>query len=252
MDRNTYRDDYGPEEPETYWRRRVIAMVAGLGVLGLLVWALSGGGKPAGSPGTASGSTSAAAYPSTRASSSATALAGAVGAVHGLSSPSPSAAASGRSPGVKATATKKPAGTVAAASGTIAGRGGRCPADAVVLSLFATRSSYPKGQDPQFSLDAVSTVPGTCTLDAGPAQLHLVVMLEGRIIWDSADCAKSDETKTARLTRGVPVQESFSWNRTINLPGCVTLASSPRLGTYTAQAKTGAIVSDVRTFKLTR
>ena len=121
-----------------------------------------------------------------------------------------------------------------------------------MLSLFATQSSYPKGQDPEFSLDAVSTVPGTCTLDVGPAQLHLVVMSQGRVIWDSADCAKPNEAKTARLTRGVPVPESFTWNRTINLPGCVTLASSPREGTYTAQAKVGTIDSDVRTFKLTR
>ncbi len=121
-----------------------------------------------------------------------------------------------------------------------------------MLSLFATRSSYPKGQDPQFSLDAVSTVPGTCTLGVDPAQLHLVVKSEGRVIWDSADCAKPSGTKTARLTRGVPVQESVSWNRTINLPSCVTVASSPPLGTYTAQAMAGTIASDVGTFKLTR
>ena len=77
-------------------------------------------------------------------------------------------------------------------------------------------------------------------------------MSEGRVIWDSADCAKPSDTKTARLTRGVPVQESVSWNRTINLPGCVTVASSPPPGTYTARAKAGTIASDVRTFKLTR
>jgi hypothetical protein len=251
MDRNSYRDDNGTDEPGTYWPRRAIALVGGLGVLGLLIWAMSGsGGKPPASPATGSRSMSAAAYPSTPASPviSATAIsatAGADAAVPGLPSPSPSASGT-LSPGAKPAATSKPA-----AAGTTVLRGGRCPASAVVLSLFATRSSYPKGQDPQFSLDAVNTVPGTCTLGVGPAQLHLVVKSGGRVIWDSADCAKPNDTKTARLTRGVPVQEFVSWNRTINLPGCVTVASSPPLGTYTAQAMAGTIASDVGTFKLT-
>jgi len=246
MDRNSYRDDNGTDEPETYWPRRAIALVGGLGVLGLLIWAMSGsGGKPPASPGTGSRSMSAAAYPSTPASPAISGTAGADAAVPGLPSPSPSASGT-LCPGAKPAATSKPA-----VAGTTVLRGGPCPASAVVLSLFATRSSYPKGQDPQFSMDAVSTVRGTCTLGVGPAQLHLVVKSGGRVIWDSADCAKPNDTKTARLTRGVPVQESVSWNRTINLPGCVTVASSPPLGTYTAQAMAGTIASDVGTFKLT-
>ena len=258
MDRNTYRDNNETDEPETYWPRRAIAVVGGLGVLGLLIWAMSGGGgKPSASPGTGSSSMSAAAYPSTPASPAVSATAGADASIPGLASPSPSASGT-PSPGATSQPTSKvaAAGQTAsagtAAAGTTVLRGGRCPASAVVLSLFATRSSYPKGQDPQFSLDAVNTVPGTCTLDVDPAQLHLVVKSQGRVIWDSADCAKPSGTKTARLTRGVPVQESVSWNRVINLPSCVTVASLPPLGTYTAQAMAGTIASDVRTFKLTR
>ncbi len=67
MDRNTYRDDDDLDEPATYWWRRAVTLVAGLGVLGLVAWALSsGGGKPPGTPRTTpdSGSMSAAAYPS--------------------------------------------------------------------------------------------------------------------------------------------------------------------------------------------
>ena len=47
MDRNAYRDDNDTGQPDAYWRRRVIALVAGLTLLGLLAWAFSGGGKPA-------------------------------------------------------------------------------------------------------------------------------------------------------------------------------------------------------------
>ena len=47
MDRNAYRDDNDTDQPDAYWRRRVITLVAGLTLLGLLAWAFSGGGKPA-------------------------------------------------------------------------------------------------------------------------------------------------------------------------------------------------------------
>jgi hypothetical protein len=56
----------------------------------------------------------------------------------------------------------------------------------------------------------------------------------------------------AELRRGVPAQESLSWNRTISLPGCVTVASSARPGTYQVQARDTSVASPVRTFKLAR
>jgi hypothetical protein len=95
-----------------------------------------------------------------------------------------------------------------------------------------------------------SAAAGTCALDTSPSQMHLVVMASGRIIWDLADCAKSGQTQQAKLARGVPVQQGFTWNRSVTLPGCSTLASSAKAGTYTAQAKAGSVTSPVRTFKL--
>ena len=251
------------DEPAAYWWRRAVTLVAGLGVLGLLAWALSsGGGKPPGTPRTApdSGSMSAAAYPSGPApsvTSSVTSSASAGANVPGLTSPGISGLPSAPASGSSSSAAKKPAandkspGTgSAAASGTSSGRGGRCPSDAIVLSLFGGQSSYRGGQDPTFNLDAVSTAPGMCTFDVSPAQLDLVVMSSGRVIWDSADCARGGQSQLDRLTRGVPVQESFAWNRTITLPGCVTLASSARVGTYTAQVRAGAVASEALTFRL--
>ena len=47
-------------------------------------------------------------------------------------------------------------------------------------------------------------------------------------------------------------QGSLSWNRTISLPGCVTVASSARPGTYQVQARDTSVASPVRTFKLAR
>ena len=49
MDRNAYRDDNDTDQPDAYWRRRVLTLTAGLALLGVLAWAFSGGGggKPA-------------------------------------------------------------------------------------------------------------------------------------------------------------------------------------------------------------
>ena len=51
--REPYPDEHEPypDQPDTYWRRRAATLAAGLGVLGLLAWAFSGGGgKPAPAP----------------------------------------------------------------------------------------------------------------------------------------------------------------------------------------------------------
>ena len=43
-----------------------------------------------------------------------------------------------------------------------------------------------------------------------------------------------------------------AWNRTISLPGCVTVASSARPGPYQVQARDASAASPFRTFKLAR
>jgi hypothetical protein len=316
MDRNAYRDDNGtdqirmigdaprlyadhprtpgdqddsypeepeayPDQPDTYWRRRAATLAAGLGVLGLLAWALSGGGgKPAPVP-SHSPTLGALSYPGVSAAGQASAGASPAAGTNPGSSPgsnpgsSPGAGADAAIPGLGThgtsdlpSATTSPASksarananaakSDAAKSGAAAAAartepGGRCAPSSVVLSLFSASRSYRAGQNPQFGVDAVSTAAGTCTFDLGPTQLHLVVTSEGRVIWDSADCARGDGAQPVKLSRGVPVQEYFTWNRAITLPGCVTLASAARPGSYQAQARTPAITSGTFTFKLVR
>jgi len=266
--REPYPDEYEPypDQPDTYWRRRAVTLAAGLGVLGLLAWAFSGGGggKPTPAPDNspAAGALSAPAYPSVPASGSgspavsvaASPSAGADAAVPGLArrgtSGLPSATSSPAGRSARSARAAASARTAQAAANT--GPGGRCSPRSVVLSLFSGSRRYPSGQNPQFGVNAVSTAPGTCTFDVSSAQLHLVVMSAGRVIWDSADCARGGGTQLSKLTRGVPVQEYFTWNRAITLPGCVTLASSARPGSYQAQARTPSISSGTFTFKLVR
>ena len=220
MGGNAYNDESGADQPGSYWHRRAVTLAAGLSLLGLLAWVFSGGGKPA--PG------------NSRAS-------GLPAAAHRSAPGLPSAKTGRTVPGATSPA--------ASSSGAVPVPGGHCPPSAVVLSLFS-RPGYPGRQDPQFEVYAVSTAPGTCTFDLGPGKLHLTVMTAGRVIWDSADCARSKATWVIRLHRGVPAQEPITWNRTVTLPGCVKLASSARPGTYEVQARTDAVASQVRTFKL--
>jgi hypothetical protein len=285
MDRNAYRDDDDTgqpdaSQPDDYWRRRVITLCAGIALLGLLAWAFSGGGgKPvaATKAAQASGALPATAYSGTPASgspASGTATGAAVGGAPASPSPGADAPASAGSsaslpfltassspgasmPGASASASPRAARGAAAAnaaSGPASGvePGGGCAPNAIVLSVFTSKTSYHAGQYPVFEVYAVSTASRACTFNLGPAKLHVLVSSSGRVIWDSADCTRGRPNKRAELRRGVPAQESLSWNRTISLPGCITVASSARPGPYQVQAKDASVASPFRTFKLAR
>ena len=280
-------DQPDASQPDAYWRRRVITLCAGLALLGLLAWAFSGGGgKPAAAKKAvqASGALSATAYSGTPASGTPASGTPASGAVNGApasgapASPSPGADASASAdssaslpfltasapgastpgastPGASASASAQAARGAAAANATAGPAsgvepGGGCAPNAIVLSVFTSKTSYHAGQYPVFEVYAVSTASRACTFNLGPAKLHVLVSSSGRVIWDSADCTRGRPNKRAELRRGVPVQESLSWNRSISLPGCVTVASSARPGTYQVRARDAGVASPVRTFKL--
>ena len=286
MSRNAYRDDNDTGQPDAYWRRRVITLCAGLTLLGLLAWAFAGGGKPA-SPGAQGrpgqrrparrGLQRRPGPTRSRRRRVALRLGGLWGARarrrrpgqqgrHPRNRQASSAAGSAASlpfPTVSPTGSTQP-GKGSSASGRAAARadrastlppggvepGGGCAPGSVVLGLFTSRTYYRAGQYPVFDLYAVSTASGACSFDVSPARLHLLVMSSGRVIWDSADCTRGEPNRVAQLRRGVPARGSVTWNRTISLPGCVTVASSVRPGSYQVQARDGSVASPVRTFKL--
>jgi hypothetical protein len=273
MDRNAYRDGNDTDQPDAnrpdayqtdayhpdayrpdayqsdaYWRRRVITLCAGLALLGLLAWAFSGGGgKPAAAKkaAQASGTLPTAAYSSTPAGSSAS-------LPFLTASPSPGASTPGNSASAARSAAAGNAANAAAGPASGVEPGGGCAPNAIVLSLFTSKTSYHAGQYPVFEVYAVSTASRACTFNLSPAKLHVLVSSSGRVIWDSADCTRGQPNKRAELRRGVPAQESLNWNRTISLPGCVTVASSARPGTYQVQARDASVASPIRTFKLAR
>jgi hypothetical protein len=119
-------------------------------------------------------------------------------------------------------------------------------------SLFTSRTAYSAGQYPAFQIDAVSTASRTCSFDISPHRLHVQVMSKGRVIWDSADCSRGEPNRSIQFRRGGPAETAVTWRRIVSLPGCVTVASSARPGSYQVQAKDSSVASPVRSFKLVR
>jgi hypothetical protein len=228
-----------------YWRRRVIALVAGLGMLSLVTWTLNGAlgsgrtgqttdlsqttGHHSARPALGSGSTT----PGT-----------------GPSSPGPSRAASGAA-GATPSPSGKPTPTPSSPAAHHAVPAGACAAANLVLSLTSARYSYPAHVRPQFDVSVVSTARGRCTADLGAAHLHVRIRTGGKArVWDSADCARSAVPRVTRLARGVPVVVQFTWNRTTSAPGCRLPRRAVRPGTYTATAYSGNRSSQAVVFVL--
>jgi hypothetical protein len=238
MDMDTFRDD--DEEgsdayrSDAYWRRRSLTLALGLGLIAVLVWAFTGGGGKPASPAPA-GSRPPSLQPEAAYSSVPTAPPASQGSLK-----TPRTVRTRRSPSAASTA------------GAKVSKGGSCSPGGIVLSLFGSRQSYAAGEDPRFEVYVVSTGSASCAFELGPAKLQVQVLSAGRIIWDSGDCARAGSSRAVTLRRGVPAQESVTWNRTITLPGCVTVASSVRPGTYQVQVKAGTVTSGVLAIRLDR
>ena len=239
MSRGSADQPKTPGQVNVYWRRRVIALAAGLGMLALVTWtvngALAGGPRQAtdlsqttsqhpGRPSTPPATSSPAASPGSTASATPSPTV----------TPTRSSSATGH-----AAAKRHPAGR---ARKTAPGASGACPHAGLVLSLFPARYSYPAHAQPQFDVDVVSTASGRCSADLGASHLHVVIRSDGKQIWDSADCAGLAPRATT-LARGVPATVPITWNRKTSAPGCRAAHRAVRPGTYTATAYIGNLSS---------
>jgi len=265
MGMNTFR--YEPREspppPATYWKRRFLALVAGLAILAAIAWAFSGvlaadgGGAAAGTAGGSRGpganAGGGAGTGGSGAHAGGTGSAGSGGPAGSGSSPgpAPSAAASAAAgAGHRSGAGSTPAPSLTQTTAPASGLPGHCKPSQIVISVFSSRSSYRRGQLPEFDVDVVSTADRTCAFNVGPKFLALVVTADGKRIWSSADCVGGRGSLMTNLARGVPTVLPVSWDRERSAPGCAATSRRVRAGSFAAAASDGGITSNPVPFKL--
>ena len=230
---------YRPGPGDVYWRRRVIALAAGIAVLGLVVWTVNG--TLGGGASQSANVTSVGGQHSATPGGTPTPLTG---------TPSPSVTWSA-TPQSTPTATPSATATHQAGkhqAGPHASQG--CPRADVVLSLFATRYRYPAHATPSFQVDVVSTAVRGCMFDVSPGNVQLIIKSGSHRVWGSADCQPSTRPHTTRLVRGVPTVVQISWNRKVSAPRCHLPRKWARPGTYTATARSGKTRSQPMIFVL--
>jgi hypothetical protein len=208
----------------TYWRRRFIALVAGLSVLALLTWAVSsvlGGSTPAAGGNAASLNKPAAAGPAA----------------------SPTAASARQRGSPPATHSHSAAG---------AGGGGLrpCPANDVVLSLFSSQAAYSVTQEPEFEVDVVSTASRSCTFNIGAKHVWVQINAGSLRVWSSAYCAEGEASLVTELQRGVPTVVPIGWDGEVSGQGCPGPGTAAPAGAYTAVAADGSGSSNALTFRI--
>jgi hypothetical protein len=240
---------------DVYWRRRVIALVAGLGMLALVTWAVNGalGGGSTRQASDLSQTTGQHSAPPAPGSGSATPGTVPGSTVPGSTVPGSTVPSRGGTGGTGAAAspTGKPRPTPSPSVTHHRAAAGGCSGADLVLSLSSARYSYPAHARPQFDVSVVSTARGRCTAALGAGHLHILIRTGGKTrVWDSADCARSASPHVTRLARGVPAVVQFTWNRTISAPGCRGPHRSVRPGTYTATAYRGNLSSHSLVFVL--
>jgi hypothetical protein len=259
MDASTSRyDAAGGTSPQaTYWRRRFLALVGGLAVLAVVVWAASGALAPAVGSQTAVTGTSLQAHTASGRTGAGTGSSGAGRAVGGRAADGAGHSGRGSGAGSRAaggtgTHPGPPTTHATSAPGTGAARHElpSCRADDVVLSLFASQQRYGLGQVPEFDIDVVSTAARTCKFNVGPKFLALVIRSGAVRVWSSADCVMRAGSLPTELIRGVPTVLPMWWDRATSTPGCKRAASQARDGRYVAVATDGSLTSNTQAFRL--
>jgi hypothetical protein len=249
-----YKTDDARLPAAVYWRRRFLALLAGIATVGMIAWAmsgvLSGGGTGSNAAdvshprasGTAQGGAAGAAAPDAHAASTQAASTQAAGTQEPATQP----------PGTPAPGTSETGSAVPSRPGPGVAPAGvpSCTAGDVVISLTATQAAYGQSQPPEFDVYVVSTAAGTCSFNVGPRYLAVLVTNGSRRVWGSADCAAAPGSLVTDLARGVPVVLPVSWDLQTSAPGCRAAAGQATAGSYTATAAGDGMTSSPVTFRL--
>lgn len=239
-------DPQGPLPPEIYWRRRVVAGVGALAVvgliIGLIIWT-TGSNDDDSTPAAVASSTTSAGLTGTPAESSEVAYGGS-GGTGGSAESSGVAGAPGQVPAAgSATASDAPAAVPAS---------GLCPDQNISVVLYTDKPTYTVGSQPVFTIVTTNAGLTECTRDVGKAAQNVIVRtLDGaRTLWSARDCSPIDTVNNQLLQPAQQVRDTITWSGTTSTPGCRTPREPVPVGSYQAIGKIGEKESAPITFNV--
>ena len=208
----------------TYWRRRVMVLAIGIGLLCTVGWTVNGvltDSSSAGqaTPPKAAGTTGSAPAPS--------------------SPPAPTHSPAPPSPSPSPTPSRHHSAVPAQASG----RAAACAPATVTLRLSTPQSWYQSGTTPRFTVRAVATGSQPCRFNMGTRFVSVIVAAGNRPLWSSADCPQGRGSRPAVLTTDRPGVLHVSWDRRTSSPGCAGSQRLVRPGEYQVTAVAGRLHS---------
>jgi hypothetical protein len=219
----------GPLPTAVYWRRRLLALVGTLGVLGGGGWlgVAVATGEPAQSD---------------------TVAAGAPVPTPALEQVVPSLAAV-QVPTPAPTTTPVPSAPVPE-PGPVAG--GPCSDDMIVVEVRPESASAPAGAKPTFDLVVTNISPVACVrvLDKGVQE---IVLLDGAgtRVWGSNDCFPEANSDQRTLQPGEAAVFPVLWSGLSSAPGCTAARVTPGAGDYVLRGRLDAKASADAPFALT-
>jgi hypothetical protein len=221
----------GPLPTAVYWRRRLLALVGTLGVLGGGGWlgVAVATGEPA---------------------QSHTVATGAPVPTPALEQVVPSLAAV-QVPTAALTTTSGPVPSAPVPEpGPVAG--GPCSDDMIVVEVRPQSASAPAGAKPTFDLVVTNISPVACVrvLDKG---MQEIVLLDGAgaRVWGSNDCFPEASSDQRTLQPGEAAVFPVLWSGLSSAPGCTTARVTPAAGDYVLRGRLDAKASADAPFTLT-
>jgi hypothetical protein len=204
----------------TYWRRRVVVLAIGAGVVTGIAWAANGllALRSTADQGVSAGN------------------AGGTGpaAPHASGVPVRSRTSPAPSPDPSPSRHRTRSHALAAARD--------CAPGAVTLRISSPQYWYQAGTNPRFTVHVISQAAEPCRFNMGAGSVSVVVAAVGRPVWNSADCA-SGAPDMVVLTRGGPAVRHVSWDRMTSPPGCGGITHPARAGEYQVTAAAGRLRS---------